>query len=360
MVFLAVVVMVVVILAGAVVMPGADAAVVVSFHIGLYLHTAHRAAAEDAEGNLPFTFLIGLFASGGEGTALGHILHIGLGPGQGLKAVLGQGPPKGSCIGMAKGRFALEIPDGGFFHGGAGVKDGNAVRHFQRQLNIVGNEENAVALIGKGAEILHGLFGQRQVEAGSGFVGDDEPGAFHQRRGEQHPPGHAAGKLKGIEIFRFFFQTEPFEQLLLSFHNALFLAVFPHGFAHLLQGIEKGGALGYQRDFLAPQSHNVLGGQLAVVEPDIAADVGVGREQTENGVGQQALPRARGTHHGDDLPFVNGDVEIGNDFQLPLTHSLFVLEKGNIEMLDLQNMFFIKTAHFFTSILGAVGIQQFP
>ena len=57
---------------------------------------------------------------------------------------------------------------------------------------------------------------------------------------------------------------------------------------------------------------------------------------------------------------MNGDIEIGNDFQLPLTHSFFVLEKGNIEMLDLQNMFFIKTAHRITSILGAVGIQQFP
>ena len=204
MVFLAVVVMVVVILAGAVVMPGADAAVVVSFHIGLHLHTAHRAAAEDADGDLPFAFLVGLVAPRGEGTALGHILHIGLGPGQCLKAVLGQRPPESAGIGMAKGRFALEIADGGFFHGGAGVKNGDAVGHFQGQLDIVGDEKHAVALVGKGAEILHGLFGQRQVEAGGGLIGNDEPRAFHQRRREQHPPGHAAGKLKGIEIFRFF------------------------------------------------------------------------------------------------------------------------------------------------------------
>ena len=161
MVFLAVVVMVVMILAGAVVMPGAGVAVVMSFHIGLHLHTAHRAAAEDAEGNFPLAFLIGLVAPGSEGTALGHILHIGLSPGQGLKAVLGKRPPEGPGIGMAKGRFALEITDGGFFHSGAGVKDGDAVGHFQGQLNIVGDEKHAVALIGKGPEIFHGLFGQR-------------------------------------------------------------------------------------------------------------------------------------------------------------------------------------------------------
>ena len=52
------------------------------------------------------------------------------------------------------------------------------------------------------------------VQAGGGLVGDDKLGGLHHRGGHEHPPGHAAGKLKGVQPLRPRPQAVPGEGLL--------------------------------------------------------------------------------------------------------------------------------------------------
>ena len=80
---------------------------------------------------------------------------------------------------MAQGVFRLKVFYRRFFQSRSGVKYRNPVGDFQRQLNIVGDQKNAVALVGKFAKMAHGFFGRFQMKSGSGLVRNDETGIFH-------------------------------------------------------------------------------------------------------------------------------------------------------------------------------------
>lgn len=56
------------------------------------------------------------------------------------------------------------------------------------------------------------------------------------------------------------------------------------------------------------------------VEPDAPAHERVGLEQAQHRVGQKRLARARGAHHGDDLPLVHGKAQGADDLHFPLGH----------------------------------------
>ena len=153
-------------------------------------------------------------AAGGEEAATGQISRIGLEARDGPELMLGQSPPEGLAVGMPQGlRPLAKVCRRSGFHCGPRVKDGNAVGNVEGQVNVVGDEHHALALVRHGPEHGQGFLRLLQAHARGGLVGDDQPGAGEQSCGHQNPPGHAAGELEGVQPFRLLRQTKPAEEL---------------------------------------------------------------------------------------------------------------------------------------------------
>ena len=71
--------------------------------------------------------------------------------------------------------------------------------------------------------------------------------------------------------------------------------------AHLHQGIQIGHRLGNQRNLFAPESGLGLGGQLFIFIMEMAAYGRIGRQDSQNGRGQQTLAGTGRTGYRHDL-----------------------------------------------------------
>ena len=84
---------------------------------------------------------------------------------------------------------------------------------------------------------------------------------------------------------------------------AFHLAPHPH---ERIEACHRLGHKGNAAPALGGQGRRVHG---TAVEPDAPAHERVGLEQAQHRVGQKRLARARGAHHGDDLPLVHGKAQ---------------------------------------------------
>ena len=229
--------------------------------------------------------------------------------------MLGQSPPQRPAVGVAQGlRPPAEVLRRGGFHGGSRVKHGNPVGKMESQVDVVGDEHHGLAGVGQVAEHLQGLPGLVQTHPRSGLVGDDEPGSGQQGRGDQNPPGHAAGELKGIQPLRLLRKAEAPEQTA-AFFRGTGLPVAVRLRAHLHQGIQKGNGLGHQGNFTAPKLSLPVRGQRPAVKAQPSLHPGVVRQNPQNGGGQQAFSRAGGAGHRQNLPGVDRQAQAGNDLE---------------------------------------------
>ena len=198
--------------------------------------------------------------------------------------------------GVAQRVGAAEALHGGLLHHGAVLEHGHAVGHAQGEFDVVRDEHDAAALVGKGAQVGQGLAGQVQVEAGRGLVGHDEARLVHEGAAQKHAARHAAGKLVGVHPRDVLGQAVAGKELLAARLPALLVLAAAgealHLLAHTHEGVEVCGALRHQADAVAAQL--LEPGRIAflAVKPDAAGHGGVGLVQAQDGVCQQALARA--------------------------------------------------------------------
>lgn len=96
----------------------------------------------------------------------------------------------------------------------------------------MGDEDDGLSLLGHFPEHLQSFQGLVQAHAGGRLVGDDQLCIGNKCRGHQHPAGHSAGELEGVEVFRLLRQGQPAEEPAAFFRGTrLFPAV--HLSSHL-------------------------------------------------------------------------------------------------------------------------------
>jgi len=96
--------------------------------------------------------------------------------------------------GIGVQRPAENIIHRAFFHNEAGVHYGNPVADAGYNSHIVGYQGNSHTLIFlEGADKLEYLGLNRNIQGGSRFIGNEEPGTAGQGHGDKHPLTHTPG-----------------------------------------------------------------------------------------------------------------------------------------------------------------------
>ena len=170
------------------------------------------------------------------------------------------------------------------------------------------------------------------VQAGGGLVGDEQLGVLHRGGGDEHPPGHAAGELKGVELFRLRPQAVPGQDAPALLPGGGVPPPTAHLGAHRHQGVQVGDPLGDQDDLTAPEGlRPFLGEGFPTVEDGPLHGAVVG-ENAQNPVGQQALARAAGAHHRHHLAGSNGEGQVVDDREVLFFCAPAVLGEGEGQM----------------------------
>ncbi len=161
------------------------------------------------------------------------------------------------------------------------------------ELDVVCDEHDPAACVGKGTQVGQSLARQFEVEAGRGLVGHNEARLVHEGAAQKHTARHAAGKLVGVHLRHVLGKAVTGKELLAASLAALLVLAVAgkalHLFAHAHERVEVRGALRDQADAVAAQLLEPRGAALLAVEPDAAGHGGVGFVQAQDGVCQQAL-----------------------------------------------------------------------
>ena len=176
----------------------------------------------------------------------------------------------------------------------------------------MGDEKHPRAAVSQLPEVTQYPFRRPGIQTGSGLVGDDQLGGGRRRGGDEHPPGHAAGQLKGIALLGIRPQAVPLQHRPTGLPGALVPAALADLGPHLHQRVQVGHALGHQDNLFAPHLLRPFGGKGLAQEGDLPGHMAVIRQDTQDSVGQQALTRTAGAHHRHHLAGPDGEGQILN------------------------------------------------
>ena len=125
--------------------------------------------------------------------------------GQGMPQRLGERMPQAIGTGEIGGcRLLDDCPV---------LENRHPVRHAQRQIDIMRDQKDAAARIGKRSEIIERTYREIQVEPRRRLVGDDQARVIHQRTAQKHPASHPSGQLMRVALRGVGVQTVTLEQL---------------------------------------------------------------------------------------------------------------------------------------------------
>ncbi len=203
----------------------------------------------------------------------------------------------------------------------AAVADLDDALRLLGDLALVGDEHDGVAGGGELGEQLHDLGAAPAVERAGGLIGEDDATAVHQRARDRHALLLAAGELAGAVVDALA-EAEAGEQLLgagvallarhAGIHRRHFDVVARGGAAEQVVALE------HEAEGLAPQARE----RVAVERGDVLAHEAVGAAggavEAAEEVHQRGLARTRGTHDGDELAGVDGEVDAVQDAGLDL------------------------------------------
>ena len=129
-----------------------------------------------------------------DGPEIRIVEHQGHAAGRGRYAAaahVGDGAQQGACVGV--GRVTQYLGRSAGFDDCAGIENDDAVADFGDGGQVVRDQQDAAAVgVGGVAELAQDLAGQRHVEAGGRFVGDQQAGGAAGREGDHDALGHAA------------------------------------------------------------------------------------------------------------------------------------------------------------------------
>ena len=146
--------------------------------------------------------------------------------------------------------------------------------------------EHPSPLLRQFPEVAQNAPGGPGVQAGGGLVGDEQFWVFHRGGGDEHPPGHAAGELEGVELLRLRPQAVPGQDAPALRPGGGVPPPPAHLGAYRHQGVQVGDPLGDQDDLPAPQGLSpFLGERFPTVENGPLHGAVVG-EDTQNPVGK--------------------------------------------------------------------------
>ncbi len=195
------------------------------------------------------------------------------------------------------------------------LKHRDAVGDAQRELDIVGNQQDATARIGKGAKVCQSTDGKIEIEAGGRLVCDQQTGLLHERAHEQNAPRHAAGQLVRVEPLYLF--TEPIGAKELALTGAPAVSIgtalctgLPAGkpaylIAHPHKGVQSVDALRHKSDAVTTQRRQALSVTRLSIKPNVPAHVLVMWKGTEQTIGKHRLAGAGRANERQDLAFVH-------------------------------------------------------
>ena len=188
-----------------------------------------------------------------------------------------------------------KIRDSSLLHDRPLFEHSNAVRHAQRKLDIVRDEQHATAFVRERPEIVKRAHREIEVKTRRRLVCHDQLRTVHERTAEQDTPRHTAGQLVRVEVGNLGRQAIARKQLRLLFGTQKALFARPRHAAYLAadfhERVKMGRALGDKRHAPAAQARKPRRVLPYAVEPYTSFHQGVRLEHAHDGVCQQRFAR---------------------------------------------------------------------